>query len=45
VDLRALLIDALDRIDRTAKLPPELVRARLEATNFLRRPLGGGKKA
>jgi tetratricopeptide (TPR) repeat protein len=44
VDLRALLIDALDRIDRTTKLPPELARARLEANNFLRRPLGGGGK-
>jgi serine/threonine protein kinase len=46
VDLRGALIDALDRLEKNGRLPPELTRVRMEATNFLRRPLGGpaGKK-
>lgn len=46
VDLRAVMIDALDRLERSMKLPGDLARVRQEATNFLRRPLGGpaGKK-
>lgn len=42
VDLRANLIEALDRIERTTKLPPDLARVRMESINYLRRPLGGG---
>lgn len=46
VDLRGYVIDAIDRLEKTAKLPPDLVRARTESINFLKRPLGGpaGKK-
>lgn len=46
VDLRSLTIEALDRIEKSQRLPPPLARVRTEWQNYLRRPLGPpvGKK-
>jgi hypothetical protein len=45
VDLRGYYIEAIERIEKSVKLSPELNRARNEAVNFLRRPIGPpGKK-